>query len=415
MAEDGIIEERTTAESPTEPDPHVKPEAEAAAAAAERDKAAEGTPAPSAPDSAEQVTAAVAAPAAAQPSPREQDHGVNGDAPRQDSSPSIELHGDVDGEPLGLTEPQPEPGVNEPKPSPEPTVAPTPTAAPAEQQAKPEPSPEPTVAPSPAPAEQQTKPKPSEPRPPKPSREPIVAPSPTAVVEPVSQAQPGAARGRMGRFERSVVVTVLLGIALAALVALALPRKALLVVTATGPRDQNLQHLEITVDGELKCDKSPCTVGELGAGEHTIRLSSDEVGVAERVLTMRSGADHSLAFVLEKRGRDIALAERPPSAATPAEPSAETPSELQDRGATPVARGKSRGHGTGTIKANSIPVSDVLVDGRIQGKTPANISAAPGLHTVVFIHPDYGRREVVVQVKPNQDAVAAVRFRRSTP
>ena len=88
----------------------------------------------------------------------------------------------------------------------------------------------------------------------------------------------------------------------------------------------------------------------------------------------------------------------------------------QDRAVAAATRStKPRGPATGTIKANSIPVSDVLVDGRIHGRTPANISTAPGLHTVVFIHPDYGRREVVVQVKPNQDAVAAVRFRRSTP
>jgi hypothetical protein len=219
----------------------------------------------------------------------------------------------------------------------------------------------------------------------------------------------------MSRFERSVVVTVLLGIALAALVALALPRKALLMVSAIGPGDQSLQNLKITVDGELKCEKSPCPVGELGAGEHTIRVSSDEFGVAERVVAMRSGADHSLAFVLERPRQDLGLARPIPSAGGPAEPSAEAPlPEAQGRGAAAAAR-KPRGQGTGTIKANSIPVSDVLVDGRIAGQTPANISAAPGLHTVVFIHPDYGRREVVVQVKPNQDAMAAVRFRRSGP
>jgi serine/threonine-protein kinase len=132
---------------------------------------------------------------------------------------------------------------------------------------------------------------------------------------------------------------------------------------------------------------------------------------------MRAGADHSLDFVLERPRQDLELARPIASAAFSAEPSAEAPpAEAQGRGAVAAARsGKPRGQGTGIIKANSIPVSEVLVDGRMAGQTPANISAAPGLHTVVFIHPDYGRREVVVQVKPNQDAVAAVRFRRSGP
>jgi hypothetical protein len=322
------------AESKTEPS-----DREAATAHAEREAVEEPTVSVPSTDEAPPTS-----PAGERAVPEAADHP-------HDSSPSIEVHGEVDGE-TGLTEPPPVA-----------TVAPTPVVT--ERDA--------------------TRP---------------------AVSRAESRA---AARGGMSRFERGVVVTVLLGIALAAVVALALPRKALLVVSALGPSDRSLQNLKIMIDGDLRCERSPCSVGDLAAGEHTVRVFCDEFGVAERVVPMRTGADHSVAFVLERPQREVATSLSAPSA--PAEPSALVPLPV-----TAAARAtKPRGPATGTIKANSIPVSDVLVDGQIQGKTPANISTAPGLHTVVFVHPDYGRREVVVQVKPNQDAVAAVRFRRSTP
>ena len=65
----------------------------------------------------------------------------------------------------------------------------------------------------------------------------------------------------------------------------------------------------------------------------------------------------------------------------------------------------------GTIKANSIPLSSVLVDGRPAGRTPASIKVPVGSHTVMFVHPELGRKKVKVKVKANREAVAAVRFK----
>jgi hypothetical protein len=67
--------------------------------------------------------------------------------------------------------------------------------------------------------------------------------------------------------------------------------------------------------------------------------------------------------------------------------------------------------GQGTLNINSIPQSNVLLDGRPLGKTPrAGVSVAAGPHTVVFIHPELGRKPVAVTVVAGKTATAAVRF-----
>jgi hypothetical protein len=67
----------------------------------------------------------------------------------------------------------------------------------------------------------------------------------------------------------------------------------------------------------------------------------------------------------------------------------------------------------GQININSIPSARVLLDGRPVGKTPTRVSASPGKHTVIFIHPQRGRRTVRVQVRSGKAATAAVRFNAS--
>ncbi len=67
--------------------------------------------------------------------------------------------------------------------------------------------------------------------------------------------------------------------------------------------------------------------------------------------------------------------------------------------------------GSGNLNVNSIPVSNVIVDGRPLGPTPKmNVTVSAGSHTVVFVHPQHGRKVRTVTVKPGQTATAAVRF-----
>jgi hypothetical protein len=72
--------------------------------------------------------------------------------------------------------------------------------------------------------------------------------------------------------------------------------------------------------------------------------------------------------------------------------------------------GKASSGGRGIISMNSIPPSSVLLDGRPVGKTPRRARVAAGRHSVVFMHPQKGRRSVSVNVKSGKTAVAAVKF-----
>jgi len=67
--------------------------------------------------------------------------------------------------------------------------------------------------------------------------------------------------------------------------------------------------------------------------------------------------------------------------------------------------------GNGTLNINSIPVSKVILDGKPLGSTPkVGISVPAGSHTVVFIHPDKGKKTVSVTVKGGETKTAAVKF-----
>ena len=67
--------------------------------------------------------------------------------------------------------------------------------------------------------------------------------------------------------------------------------------------------------------------------------------------------------------------------------------------------------GNGTLNINSIPVSKVILDGKPMGSTPkVGISVPAGSHTVVFIHPDKGKKSVSVTVKAGETKTAAVKF-----
>ena len=67
--------------------------------------------------------------------------------------------------------------------------------------------------------------------------------------------------------------------------------------------------------------------------------------------------------------------------------------------------------GGGRLNINSIPASNVILDGRPLGQTPKiGISVPAGSHTVMFVHPEHGRKIQSVRVKPGGTATAAVRF-----
>lgn len=105
-----------------------------------------------------------------------------------------------------------------------------------------------------------------------------------------------------------------------------------------------------------------------------------EEGVAER----------SLAVTLLPRDDKAPSTERRAPSSTSASP--------------PAALGK------GTLSINSIPISSVFLDGRSVGSTPQKLTLDAGPHSIVFVHPELGRKESRVNVSPGKTAVAAVRF-----
>jgi serine/threonine-protein kinase len=67
--------------------------------------------------------------------------------------------------------------------------------------------------------------------------------------------------------------------------------------------------------------------------------------------------------------------------------------------------------GNGTLNLNSIPVSNVILDGRPLGPTPKlGVSVTPGAHTVIFVHAEHGRKAKSVNVTAGKTVPVVVKF-----
>jgi len=64
----------------------------------------------------------------------------------------------------------------------------------------------------------------------------------------------------------------------------------------------------------------------------------------------------------------------------------------------------------GTVKLMSTPPSSVVLDGRPLGKSPSVVRVPAGAHTLVFIHPLYGRRSLSINVRPGVTTAASTEF-----
>jgi hypothetical protein len=83
----------------------------------------------------------------------------------------------------------------------------------------------------------------------------------------------------------------------------------------------------------------------------------------------------------------------------------------QAKGKSDTGEPAAAAGGTGTIRCNSIPASTVVVGGRPLGSTPTSTKVPAGTYTVMFVHPEKGRKAVTVSVKAGQTAVASANFR----
>ncbi|HEX6767315.1 MAG TPA: carboxypeptidase regulatory-like domain-containing protein, partial [Polyangiaceae bacterium] len=66
--------------------------------------------------------------------------------------------------------------------------------------------------------------------------------------------------------------------------------------------------------------------------------------------------------------------------------------------------------GNATLTFVSDPPSNLVLDGRPLGKTPKTATVPAGNHTVLFIHPDFGRKAKSIPVAAGQKATVKVKF-----
>jgi hypothetical protein len=68
------------------------------------------------------------------------------------------------------------------------------------------------------------------------------------------------------------------------------------------------------------------------------------------------------------------------------------------------------GGGHATLNFVSDPPANVVLDGRPLGKTPKSASVPAGNHTVLFIHPEFGRKAKSIPVAAGKNATVKVKF-----
>jgi hypothetical protein len=147
--------------------------------------------------------------------------------------------------------------------------------------------------------------------------------------------------------------------------------------------DNLIVQLPTSVD--VPVDK-PCTLSAKRPGYRELRelLSFDE-GNAEKTFTVTLSKAAQVAGDESAKGKGRAQ-DRP------------------DQAVTPTASGD------GTIRISSTPPATALVDGRPVGRTPTSTKVPPGAHSVVFMHPEHGKKVVKVRVTAGGTANAAVKF-----
>jgi serine/threonine-protein kinase len=193
----------------------------------------------------------------------------------------------------------------------------------------------------------------------------------------------------------------------------------------------------LTLEPKLKVKKGLATIkpGLNADGAHVVLVSGNERRpVPQLPLAVDIPVDKPYSIVASKRGyqdfeQKLAfedgqaertfvidmmppvssgnVAPETPRSSTPSTPRSTTPSvPIPAAPAAPKAPA-----GNGTLNLNSIPVSNVILDGRPLGATPKlGISVPPGSHTVIFVHAEHGRKAKSVSVTAGKTVPVVVKF-----
>jgi hypothetical protein len=145
---------------------------------------------------------------------------------------------------------------------------------------------------------------------------------------------------------------------------------------------------------ELEAEKSYSIVAEKKGYARFEKKIDFEDGQAEKtfVIDMNGGGSEAPASTPGP------ISGRPSPSPGPATPS-------PGPAATPTPKGANA-----TLTFASKPDSMVIFDGRPLGKTPKSATVPPGQHTVVFVHPEHGRKAKTVNVTAGQKSTLTVKF-----
>jgi serine/threonine-protein kinase len=164
------------------------------------------------------------------------------------------------------------------------------------------------------------------------------------------------------------------------------------VLLVTGNERRPLPALPITVD--IPTEKPYQIVAEKKGLQPFVQKIAFEDGAAEKT------------FTIDMAPFGPAITPDPDPAPAPKSGGGRAPAVART-----TTKSSTQATGNGTININSIPASNVILDGRPLGSTPkAGISVSPGAHTVIFIHPEHGRKAKTVNVEAGKAVSAAVKF-----
>jgi hypothetical protein len=211
-----------------------------------------------------------------------------------------------------------------------------------------------------------------------------------------------------------------------------------LIVTATGPGSSEVTGIEVLVDGEKRCEASPCKIASIASGTHLVSVRAKGFNpTAPLAVTVTARNESVLNVALAPSTPPIATvaqAAKPPAPAAPeptaavkvaearpattaparpvpqvsaAQPRSE-PSSAQAAGHASSAAAADQG-AFSTLRIVSLPVASVLLDGRPIGSTPQVVRVTPGQHRVAIVAGE-DRRAQTVTVAPGATQVVSVRF-----
>lgn len=178
----------------------------------------------------------------------------------------------------------------------------------------------------------------------------------------------------------------------------------------------------VLVDGVLRAQTTPISAMDLTPGMHAIRLEADGYSPWQTTIDVLPGQMKALP----RATLEAIAAPEPEPARSSSRTSSRTRSSSSSR--TPVATQRPAGEtvgflppstpaapattGTGTLRINSTPWTEVYVDGERRGNTPQmNISVRSGSHRITLVNSEFNIRDSFsVEVAPGATVPVIKRY-----